>query len=149
MFLVEVFPVSLPISAAHGYRPSAPDRFIAQYQKTRPEPITVLHLPIFYFQEAYATDEATYMVDSTWHWARILNGFSGGEPFGFMERMRILGTLPEPAAVSLVRELGVDVIAVHGAAAHAGNPLWDFFSQQDWTRVVKFPNDEFVVMVKR
>ena len=53
------------------------------------------------------------------------------------------------AAVSLVRELGVDVIAVHGAAAHAGNPLWDFFSQQDWTRVVKFPNDEFVVMVKR
>ena len=149
VFLVEVFPVSLPISAAHGYRPSAPDRFIAQYQKTRPEPITVLHLPIFYFQEAYATDEATYMVDSTWHWARILNGFSGGEPFGFMERMRILGTLPEPAAVSLVRELGVDVIAVHGAAAHAGNPLWDFFSQQDWTRVVKFPNDEFVVMVKR
>lgn len=149
VFLVEVFPIALPISAAHEYGPSAPDRFIAQYQKTRSEPLAVLHLPIFYFQQAYPVDEATYMVDSTWHWARILNGFSGGEPLGFMERMRTLNTLPEPAAVNLVRELGVDVIAVHGAAAHAGNPLWDFFSQQDWTRVVRFPNDEFVVMMKR
>ncbi len=127
LFLVEVFPVSLPISASHEYRPSAPDRFIAQYQKTRSQPLVVLHRPIFYFREAYPTDEATYMTDSTWHWARILNGFSGGEPLGFMERMRTLNTLPAPAAVSLVRDLGVDVIAVHGPAAFAGNPLWDFF----------------------
>jgi len=149
LFLVEVFPVYLPFGAANLYSPSVPDRFIAQYQKTRPTPLVVLHLPIHWIQDAYPTDEATYMVDSTWHWARILNGFSGGEPLGFMERMRTLRTLPEPAAVTLVRELGVDLIAVHGAAAHAGNPLWDFFSQQDWTRVVKFPDDEFVVMVKR
>ena len=149
LFLFEVFPFFLPFSAAHPYNPSTPDRFIAQYQHTRSTPLVVLHLPIHYFQDAYPTDEATYMVDSTWHWARILNGFSGGAPFGFMERMRILRTLPEPTAVNLVRELGVDVIAVHGAAARAGNPLWDFFSQQDWIRVVKFPNDEFVAMVVR
>ena len=149
LFLLEVFPVSLPISADRGYGPSAPDRFIAQYQKTRSQPLVVLHLPVFYFQQAYAVDEATYMVDSTWHWARILNGFSGGEPLGFMERMRTLNALPDPAAVSLMREIGVDVVAVHGAAAHAGNPVWDFFSRQDWASVVKFPNDEFVVLVKR
>jgi hypothetical protein len=147
IFLLEVFPVSLPISAAHEYGPSAPDRFIAQYQKTRPQPLVVLHLPVSYFQQAYAVDEATYMVDSTWHWAKILNGFSGGEPLGFMERMRTLNALPDPAAVRLLREMRVDVIAVHGAAAHAGNPVWDFFSTQEWTRVVRFPNDEFVVLV--
>jgi hypothetical protein len=149
VFLLEVFPFFLPFSAGHPYSPSEPDRFIAQYQKTRSAPLVVLHLPIHYFQDAYPTDEAIYMTDSTWHWARILNGFSGGEPFGFMERMRILNTLPEPAAVRLVRELGVDLIAVHGATARAGNPLWDFFSRQDWARVVKLPNDEFVVMVAR
>ena len=149
LFLVEVFPFFLPFSAAHAYSPSVPDRFIAQYQKTKTAPLVVLDLPIHYVQDAYPTDEATYMLDSTWHWARILNGFSGGEPFGFMERMRTLRTLPEPAAVALVRELGVDVIAVHGATARAGNPLWDFFSKQEWARVVKFPNDEFVVMVAR
>jgi hypothetical protein len=63
--------------------------------------------------------------------------------------MRTLNALPDPAAVRLMRELGVDVIAVHGAAAHAGNPVWDYFSQQDWAAVFRFPNDEFVVMVKR
>ena len=51
--------------------------------------------------------------------------------------------------VRLLREMRVDVIAVHGAAAHAGNPVWDFFSTQEWTRVVRFPNDEFVVLVTR
>jgi ABC-type transport system involved in multi-copper enzyme maturation permease subunit len=149
LFLVEVFPVVLPFSASHPYSPSVPDRFIAQYQQTRSAPLVVLHLPIHQLRDAYPTDEAIYMTDSTWHWARILNGFSGGEPFGFIERMRILGTLPEPAAVSLVRQLGVDLIAVHGAAARAGNPLWDFFSRQEWARVIRFPNGEFVVMVTR
>ena len=147
VFLLEVFPVTLPISAAHEYGPSAPDRFIAQYQRTRPQPLVVLHLPVYYFQQAYAVEEATYMVDSTWHWAKVLNGFSGGEPLAFMERMRTLNALPDPAAVSLLREMKVDVIAVHGAAAHAGNPVWDFFSHQAWARVVRFPNDEFVVLV--
>ena len=109
----------------------------------------MLHLPIYYLTEPYAIDEATYMVDSTWHWARILNGFSGGEPLGFMERMRTLSRLPDPAAVSLLRDLGVDVLAVHEANAHAGNPLFDFFSRQDWARVVRLPTDEFVVLLKR
>jgi hypothetical protein len=149
LFLLEVFPFFLPFSAAHPYAPSEPDRFIARYQKTRSAPLVVLHLPIHVGQDAYPTEEAIYMLDSTWHWARILNGFSGGEPFGFPERMRTLRTLPEPAAVALVRELGVDIIAVHGVSAHAGNPLWDFFSQQDWARVVPLPTGEFVVMVTR
>ena len=149
LFLLEVFPFVLPFATAQAYSPSVPDRFIAQYQKTRSAPLVVLHLPIHYFQDAYPTDEATYMIDSTLHWARILNGFSGGEPFGFIERMKTLRTLPEPAAVALVRELGVDLIAVHGVSARPGNPLWDFFSTQDWARVVKFPDEEFVVMVVR
>ncbi len=149
LFLLEVFPVNLPISAAHGYAASAPDRFIAQYQKTRTAPLVVLHLPIHHFREAYATDEATYMADSTWHWARILNGFSGGEPRGFMDRMRTLSALPDPAAVALLREMGVDVIAVHGVSAYAGNALWDFFSQQEWSRVVALSTGEFIVMVTK
>jgi hypothetical protein len=149
VFLFEVFPFVLPFKTGIPYGPSTPDRFIAQYQKTRPAPLVVLHLPIHYFQDAYPTDEATYMLDSTWHWAKILNGFSGGVPLGFLERMQTLRTLPEPAALALVRELGVDVIAVHGASARAGNPLWDYFSHQEWTRVVKFPDEQFVVMVKR
>jgi len=107
----------------------------------------VLHLPIYYFREAYPTDEATYMLDSTWHWARILNGFSGAEPTGFLDRMRTLNTLPDPTAVAVLRDLRVDVVAVHGAAARAGNALRDYFSQQEWSSIVALPNGEFVVLL--
>ena len=145
-FLVEVFPVNLPISASSKYTPSAPDRFIAQYQKTRTEPLVVLHLPIYYFIEAYPTEEATYMVDSTAHWARILNGFSGGVPNGFMKRMTALNGLPAMPAVRLLIDLGVDVIAVHKPASRPGD-LIDFFSGRDWSSIVRLPNDEFVVLI--
>lgn len=149
VFLLEVFPFTLPLDPARPYAPSAPDRFIAQYQKTRPPPLIVLHLPIYYFSEPYPISEATYMVDSTWHWARILNGFSGAEPAGFMERMRILNTLPAAPAIQLVRDLGVDVIAVHGRAARSDTGVRDFFSRQEWSSVVPFPTGEFVVLIER
>ncbi len=146
-FLLEVFPVTLPVKPDRPYAPSAPDRFIALYQGTRAQPLVVLHLPIYYFSESYAVDEATYMVDSTWHWARILNGFSGGEPAGFMERMRVLNGLPDPPAVELIRKLGVDVIAVHRGANV--NALREFFSRQEWASIVGLPSGEFVVLLKR
>ena len=40
----------------------------------------VVHLPVHYFLRAYATSEAVYMLDSTHHWARVVNGFSGASP---------------------------------------------------------------------
>jgi len=146
-FLVEVFPVTLPFGTGYRYAPSAPDRFIAAYQQTRATPLVVLHLPINYFVESYATDEATYMVDSTWHWARILNGFSGAEPNGFMDRMRVLNTLPSDAALQMVRDVGVEVIAVHAREPNRA-ALREFFAQQSWSRIVPLPNEEFVVLLK-
>ena len=147
VFLVEVFPVNLPVHASAKYTLSAPDRFIAQYQKARTEPLVVLHLPIFYFLEPYPTEEATYMVDSTAHWARILNGFSGGVPNGFMERMTTLKDLPSMPAVRLLLDLGVDVIAVHRQAQPRSGDVIEFFNGREWASIVRLPNDEFVVLI--
>jgi len=146
-FLLEVFPVKLPFGTDYRYAPSAPDRFIAAYQQTRVTPLVVLHLPINYFLESYATDEATYMVDSTWHWAHILNGFSGAEPNGFMDRMRVLNTLPSDAAVRMMNDVGVDAIAVHAREPNRA-ALREFFARQPWSRIVPLPNEEFVVLLK-
>ncbi len=145
-FLCEVFPVNLPISASAKYTLSAPDRFIARYQRTRNEPLVVLHLPIFYFKEAYPVGEATYMVDSTAHWARVLNGFSGGVPNGFMERMTVLNGLPARPAVRLLIDLGVDVIAVHGPGSPPAD-LIEYFTGQEWASIVRLPDNEFVVLI--
>ena len=106
----------------------------------------MLHLPIFYFKKAYPIEEATYMVDSTAHWARILNGFSGGVPNGFMERMTVLNGLPAMPAVRRLLDLGIDVIAVHGPASPPGG-LIDFFTGREWASIVRLPNNEFVVLI--
>jgi hypothetical protein len=145
-FLLEVYPAELPFTTKRVYAVSNPDRFIAQYQRTRPDSVRVLHLPIYYLVEPYPVEEATYMVDSTWHWARLLNGFSGAVPNGFMDRMQTLGALPEPKAVRLLLELGVDIVAVHGAAG-SRRILFDFFSQRPWAGVVPLPDGEFVVVI--
>jgi hypothetical protein len=147
LFLLEVFPAALPFDPSRPYAPSAPDRFIARYQQTRTAPLVVLHVPIYYFLESYATDEATYMVDSTWHWARIVNGFSGAEPNGFMDRMRVLNTLPSDAALGLLNDLAVDVVAVHRAAQNR-EALRDFFAHQPAARIVPLQTGEFVVLLK-
>ena len=146
LFLLEVFPFTLPVHADNVYEVSAPDRAIASYQRSRSTPLTVLHLPINYFREPYPVSEATYMLDSTAHWANILNGFSGGVPQGFMDRMTTLNRLPEPAAVKLLTELGVDVVAVHRGEPKAG-ALREFFERQGAT-ISPLPNGEYVVFVK-
>jgi hypothetical protein len=148
LFLLEVFPFNLPVHADNKYEVSAPDKLIAIYQRSRPAPLTVLHLPINYFREPYPISEATYMLDSTAHWANILNGFSGGVPLGFMERMTTLNTLPDGKAVQMLRDLGVDVVAVHrGAADNA--VLRGFFEKQLWASVSPLPTGEYVVLLQR
>jgi hypothetical protein len=148
LFLLEVFPFTLPVHADNVYEVSAPDRAIASYQRSRSTPLTVLHLPINYFREPYPISEATYMLDSTAHWANILNGFSGGVPQGFMDRMTTLNTLPDPVAVKLLLDLGVDVVAVHRGAVQNG-ALLDFFDRQPWATVSPLPNGEYVVLIEK
>jgi hypothetical protein len=147
-FLLEVFPFTLPVNAGNSYVVSAPDRAIVGYQRSREKPLVVLHLPINYFREPYPVSEAIYMLDSTAHWARILNGFSGGVPQGFTERMTTLNTLPADGAVRLLFDLDVDVVAVHrGTAQRAA--LLGYFERQKWATVKPLPGEEFLVLIDR
>jgi hypothetical protein len=148
VFLLEVFPVTLPGNRDLPYEVSALDRAIAVYQRSRPAPLVVLHLPINYFVEPYPVSEATYMLDSTAHWANVLNGFSGGVPAGFLERMTTLNALPDAHAVKVLFDLGVDVVAVHGIAAKQ-TPLREFFDRQPWASMVTFGTGEYIVIIDR
>jgi hypothetical protein len=147
LFVLEVFPFTLPIHADTAYELSAPDRAIASYQRSRSTPLVVLHLPINYFREPYPVSEATYMVDSTAHWANILNGFSGGVPHGFMERMTTLNALPDQKAVTLLMELGVDVVALHRGEPRK-ETLVQFFDRQPWATISSLPTGEYLVLIE-
>jgi hypothetical protein len=147
-FLFEVFPFTLPIRADNPYVVSAPDRAIATYQRSRAMPLVVLHLPINYFREPYSISEAIYMLDSTAHWARILNGFSGAVPQGFMDRMKVLNDLPSEPSVRLLNDLGVDLVAVHRGTTQAA-ALLNYFERQPWASVSRLSGGEFVILIDR
>ncbi|WP_174583035.1 glycosyltransferase family protein [Candidatus Methylacidithermus pantelleriae] len=55
-----------------------------------------------------------YMYFSTYHWRRIVNGYSGFVPDQFFDIQERLGSFPERESVDLLRALGVDLVIVHG-----------------------------------
>jgi hypothetical protein len=61
--------------------------------------------------------------------------------------MRVLNTLPSDEAIQMLRDFGVEVIAVHARAPNR-DELREFFTRQPWARVVSLPNAEFVVLVR-
>ncbi|MEQ8384521.1 MAG: hypothetical protein RH949_19390 [Coleofasciculus sp. A1-SPW-01] len=113
IFIVEVFPYKLPFNSNNQYHPSVIDQFIATHLGEKASEVRLLHYPIFYFLQEYPVDEAKYMVDSTLHWAKIVNGFSGEVPHRFMEDMKILNKLPDDAAVAWLQKYNIDLIAIH------------------------------------
>ena len=108
-----------------------------------------MHLPIHYFLRAYATPEAVYMLDSTHHWARVVNGFSGAEPYGFRRTMEDLDALPERRGIAALAELEVDLVAIHGSAPAAKRrSLAAFFEDAPWATVYSV-GDEHLVRIDR
>lgn len=147
-FLVEVYPYRLPVEP-RPYEVSRLDRAIPRIWRDERRAPVVLHLPIHYFLRDYATPEAVYMLDSTHHWARVVNGFSGAEPRGFRETMAALHALPDDRGVAALSELEVDLVAIHRAAPAAERrSLSAFFEAAPWATVHRV-GDERLVRIDR
>ena len=147
-FLAEVYPYRLPVQPQR-YEVSDLDRAVPRIWRGEPGTPVVLHLPIHYFLREYATPEAVYMLDSTHHWARVVNGFSGAEPRGFMETMEHLNALPEDRGVAALAELGVDLVAIHRSApTDTRRSLATFFEEAPWATVYRV-GDERLVRIDR
>ena len=58
-------------------------------------------------------EEAEYAARSIHHWHRLVNGYSGYAPPGYIERLKVLQSFPSEAALTLLRELRVRWIVVH------------------------------------
>ena len=146
LFLAEVYPYRLPVEP-RPYEVSRLDRAIPRFWRDEPRSPVVLHLPIHYLLRDYATPEAVYMLDSTHHWARVVNGFSGAEPRGFREMMAALNTLPDDRGVAALAALEVDLVAIHRATpTEVSRSLVTFFTAVPWATVHRV-GDEFLVLI--
>jgi hypothetical protein len=148
LFLFEVYPTNLPYGQPVVYQPSILDTEIAKLSKNKSEPLVVLHYPIYTAMPGYPTNEAVYMVDSTTHWAKIMNGFSGAEPLGFKDDMKVLNTLPSPEALALLKKNHVNVLAVHAAVPESKRiELKTFFEAQPHVTIRQVGADQFLILL--
>ena len=144
VFLAEVYPIRLPFEP-RPYEISRLDVAIPKVWRDETRAPVVVHLPIHYFLRAYATPEAVYMLDSTHHWARVVNGFSGASPRGFRQTMEALNALPESRGVAALVELGVDLVAIHRSAPAASRrSLAAFFEEGPWATVYHVGDEHLV-----
>ena len=143
-FLAEVYPYRLPVEP-RPYEVSRLDRAIPRLWGDERRAPVVLHLPIHYFLRDYATPEAVYMLDSTYHWARVVNGFSGAEPHAFRETMEALNALPDNRGVAALAELQVDLVAIHRATPpDVRRSLVAFFAAVPWATVHRVGEESLV-----
>ena len=150
IFLLEVYPYKLPINAADPFSFSAVDQKIAVLQQQHDKPFVVLHLPIYHFLETYPISEAKYMVDSTLHWARIVNGFSGTYPHGFMADMELLHQLPAPAAQKKLAEFAVDIIGVHPTTPAAQKTaVLEYYQTVPSAQIIPVQPDAYLIRLPR
>ncbi len=148
LFLFEVYPTNLPYGQPVVYQPSILDLEIAKLSKNNTKPLVVLHYPIYTAMPGYPTNEAVYMVDSTAHWAKIMNGFSGAEPLGFKDNMKVLNTLPSPEALALLKKNNVSVLAIHAAVPETKRiELKTFFEAQPSVTIRQVGADQFLILL--
>jgi hypothetical protein len=114
VFLLEVYPVKLPYDGfRQKFEYSVIDRGIEKIQKEMGRRVAAIHYPIYTLSENYPTSEAGYMLGSTLHHAYIVNGFSGAEPNGWMDDLRMYNTIPDERAFTILRKRHVDLICLH------------------------------------
>jgi hypothetical protein len=150
-FLIEVYPYQLPWKEIPPYTASRLDTAIATKQTHQRSPLIVLHYPIYTAKPGYPVAESKYMVDSTLHWAKILNGFSGAEPLGFHNDMLTLNTLPSQDAFDLLKKYQVNLLAIHkDLEQNQKDAIKSFFQDaEDGSAIEELGDDEYLVLLKR
>jgi hypothetical protein len=68
-----------------------------------------------------------FMYQSTFHWHRLVNGYSGYEPPDYAETRARMQTFPDDEAIGRLRGLGVRYVLVHQA----------FYEPRDWSDLLE------------
>lgn len=107
-----------------------PPPAVYEWLRAQPGEFAILELPIVpndgYFRRP-EFDESIYMVRSTQHWKRLVNGYAGVEPVTYKRARDLAQRFPSQAFVELMRELNVKYVLLH----HRG------FGPNKWARLVR------------
>jgi hypothetical protein len=95
---------------------SQPPPAVYQWLREQPGELAIVELPIVvndgYFRRP-DFDETVYMVYSTLHWKRLVNGYAGVEPADYKKTRELALRFPSQEFLDHVRRLGVRYVVVH------------------------------------
>ena len=82
------------------------------YEALPPSTRVIFEMP---FVDPDTTLEPIYMYFSTFHWHKLVNGYSGFSPQSHQALLEMMPTFPDDAGMTELRRRDVDAIIVHGA----------------------------------
>ncbi|MPZ20350.1 MAG: hypothetical protein GEV06_20900 [Luteitalea sp.] len=106
LLVVEYWSAPLPLR-------HVPNRPLLVYEWLgRQPPSVVVELPMW-LSGADPQHDAEYEYYSTFHWQRLVNGYSGYYPRAYLDLMEQMRGFPSGASLEALHALGVDFIVVH------------------------------------
>ena len=117
--LAEAAIVPIPLPAwAQVIDSHRPPPEVYPWLAAQPRDTAVVELPILDDDGLFrrpACDESIYMVRSTLHWQRLVNGYAGGEPEDHKTVRALARRFPSAESLAALRALGVRYVVLHGA----------------------------------
>src|SRR4029079_1741375 len=115
--LIEATVAPLPVVAAErcvdAFEPAPP---VYSWLKAQPGNDPVIELPILpndgLFQRP-RFDDSVYLLRSTEHWKRRVNGYAGTEPPAYAKVREAMKEFPSDESVTMLRSMGVRHLLVH------------------------------------
>lgn len=95
---------------------------------SQPGEVALVELPMMDDDGRYlrpACDESIYMVRSTLHWKRLVNGYAGAEPGDYQQLRALARRFPSNESLAALRERRVRYVVLHGGC----------FGPNQWARI--------------
>jgi hypothetical protein len=99
---------TVPIELKRVPKPAA----LYAWLKVQPSGV-VMEWPTPHASSLYLTHEPRYMYNSTFHWQRLVNGYSGFYPPSFILLVEAMDSFPSPSAIAYLRRLAVRYVILH------------------------------------
>lgn len=80
--------------------------------------LTVLEWPVPAAGRLGFTGDAQYMFYSTWHWQRLVNGYSGFYPPSYIQLLELMVTFPDRRSIEHLERLGVRYVILHSEPSY-------------------------------
>lgn len=82
--------------------------------------------------------DSMYMYFSTYHWKKLVNGYSGYIPFEYSQITKVLENFPSNESIDLLRALDVKYVIIHS----------DVYDKKDWNKMLYAINNSKNTNVK-